>query len=77
VIIADAVFTATAVVVQPVTGAALAWVMGLFAGRALDRRLVRVWGKGAKTREELARLMIDEFHIIEKQEIPVEYQEVA
>lgn len=28
VIIADAVFTATAVVVQPVTGAALAWVMG-------------------------------------------------
>jgi transposase len=28
-------------------------------------------------REELATLMIDEFHIIEKQEIPVEYQEVA
>ena len=28
VIIADAVFTATAVVLQPVTGAALAWVMG-------------------------------------------------
>jgi len=28
-------------------------------------------------REELATLMIDEFHIIEKQEIPVEYREVA
>jgi uncharacterized membrane protein len=28
VIIADAVFTATAVIAQPVTGAALAWVMG-------------------------------------------------
>ena len=28
-------------------------------------------------REELATLMVDEFHIIEKQEIPVEYQEVA
>jgi transposase len=28
-------------------------------------------------REELARLMVDEFHIIEKQEIPVQYQKVA
>ena len=28
-------------------------------------------------REELAKLMVDEFHIIEKQEIPIEYREVA
>ena len=28
-------------------------------------------------REELATLMVDEFHIIEKQEIPVQYQKVA
>jgi transposase len=28
-------------------------------------------------REELATLMVDKFHIIEKQEIPVEYKEVA
>jgi hypothetical protein len=28
-------------------------------------------------REELATLMVDEFHIIEKSQIPVEYQGVA
>ena len=28
-------------------------------------------------REELGALMVDEFHIIEKEEIPVQYKEVA
>jgi transposase len=30
-----------------------------------------------KYRDELATLMVDKFHIIEKQEIPVEYRELA
>ena len=41
VVIADFLFTATAVVAQPITGVALAWVGRLFAVGRLDRALHR------------------------------------
>ena len=44
---------------------------------AMERAVSEVLDHLDEYREELATLMLDEFHIIEKSEIPLQYQGVA
>lgn len=44
---------------------------------AMQQAISEVLDHVEEYREELGTLMVDEFHIIEKEEIPVQYKEVA